>query len=143
MFRIFLRKNRGFTIVELLVVVVILGLLTAIGIPTYRNVVLYTERKIVENNLRMIDAAIAVYYESGNTDSLQGLNTEDLFKKLVPNFLHAEISGPGTARYRTSDHINTPNGYPQAQVISTDKAGGHEMGLKQYYTIDKLPWYFE
>ena len=87
----FKKKTKGFTLVELMVVVLILGLLTAIGIPTYRAASNAAERKIVEANLRMIDDALKMYLEIDNSKEINAYNVFDI---LVPDYLNAPISGP-------------------------------------------------
>jgi len=142
MHRIFQRNNNGFTIAELLVVVAILGLLTAVGVTAaYRSIVVMTERRMVENNLRTIDAAIVRYYVEGkgNTQPLQG---DNLFELLVPDYLPEVISGPGSAKYRVSDRLIGE--FPNAQVVTAEgeEVGGYELNLKSYYSIWELPWYY-
>lgn len=136
MCRLFFKNKKGFTLVELMVVVLILGLLTAIGIPSYRGAKKYAERRIVETNLRMIDAAIEVYNEVDNSVPLTPYN---LWERLVPDYIHAEIEGPGTAKYRVLD-----GDYSRAQVYTelgdNVGVGGHPLGLKSYYHIGNLPW---
>lgn len=139
MYRFFLRYNKGFTAVELLVVLIILGLLTAIGVLSYKGATEYAEQKMVESNLRTIDAAIKMYYEDGKgkTKPLAG---DNLFDLLVPDYLEAPISGPGTAYYRISDLVMNDQEFPQAQVVSTDEVGGYVLGMMSFYTLDNLPW---
>jgi len=64
-FRRVLKNHKGFTLVELMVVVVIIGILVAIAVPVYSKVTGTANRNAVEANLRTIDGAIAVF-EAGN-----------------------------------------------------------------------------
>ncbi|MGI6412512.1 MAG: type IV pilin protein [Syntrophomonadaceae bacterium] len=57
------RNQKGFTLVELMVVVAIIGILSAIAVPVYRNVTEKANRSAVEANLRTIDGAIMMYPE--------------------------------------------------------------------------------
>lgn len=56
-----MQNQKGFTLVELMVVVVILGILVAIAVPVYNNVTKQANQKAVEANLRTIDGAIMQY----------------------------------------------------------------------------------
>ena len=78
-----LNNEKGFTLVELMVVVVIIGILVAIAIPIYNNTTARAERGSCEANLRMIDSAIQQYKMvndiSPNIDltTLDGFNFEE------------------------------------------------------------------
>ena len=57
MLKLFMRSKKGFTLVELMVVVVILGILVAIAVPIYNSITGDAERRACHANLRTIDGA--------------------------------------------------------------------------------------
>ncbi len=116
MLKSFKKNQKGFTLVELMVVVVIIGILTVIAVPVYNSVTENAERRAVEANLRTIDGAIMQYYASGKTKPL-GTSVEDL---VTAGFLQAEPKGPKTASYQIEG-----DGIKQyAVVLSTEEVGG-------------------
>ena len=58
-------KSSGFSLIELLVVVAILGVLSAIGISSYSGYIASSEKKAVENIMQQISLGQTEYY-SGN-----------------------------------------------------------------------------
>ncbi len=50
-------NHRGFTLVEIIMVVFVLGMLLAIGIPNYLRARTETQKNLCINNLRVLDAA--------------------------------------------------------------------------------------
>ena len=55
------KNEKGFTLFEVLAVVVILGLLTAIAIPVYKNVTEKAADRVVEANHRVLISAVQMY----------------------------------------------------------------------------------
>ena len=54
-------KRRGFTLVEIMIVVAIMGLLAAIAVPGFLRARKRSQATTVKNDLRLIDDAIAQY----------------------------------------------------------------------------------
>ena len=71
-----MQNQKGFTLVELMVVVVILGILVAIAVPVYSNVTKQANQKAVESNLRIIDGAVMQYQASEGLSTVVTVDTD-------------------------------------------------------------------
>ena len=56
------RFRKGFTLVEIMIVVVIIGLLAAMAIPAFQKVRQSSQDKAVTNNVRQLSAASDQYF---------------------------------------------------------------------------------
>lgn len=54
-------RLKAFTLVEIMVVVVIIGLLAAAGLPTYRHITMRSKTTALENDLRQFSTALITY----------------------------------------------------------------------------------
>ena len=72
-------SSKGFTLIELMIVVVILGILAAVAIPAYFNHILRTRQSDAYHNLLDIKAAQEMHYslenEYANIGALTSANT--------------------------------------------------------------------
>ena len=55
--RILISRSQGFTLVEIMIIIIIIGLLAIIGIPNYLNASRTSQTKACIGNLRRIDGA--------------------------------------------------------------------------------------
>ena len=70
-------KQKGFTIIELLVVVAIIGILTAIGTLFFRGHIKSTKETVARNHLKNIHLAQEEYNADNNTYYSSGNNCSD------------------------------------------------------------------
>lgn len=80
-------RNRGYTLVEILIVLVIVGLLASIAVPAYVRVRANAQDRAVTNNLRQILSAAEQYFlDSGRTQVAitELLGTDKYIRNLEP-----------------------------------------------------------
>ena len=77
------RKPAGFTLIEIMIVIVMIGLLAAMALPAYQRVRQNSQDKAITNNLRQLAGAAEQYYLE------QGVSTA----------ASAALIGPATTQY--------------------------------------------
>jgi general secretion pathway protein G len=114
------RKFRAFTLVEILIVVVILGILAAIIIPRFANASKDARRAALASQLNSVRAQIQLYtIEHGDQrpPNLGGNNWTDLTTQSVYN-------GTNRGPYLPMVPINPLNGFTNIVVIAADPSWG-------------------
>jgi prepilin-type N-terminal cleavage/methylation domain-containing protein len=57
-----MRKSKGFTLIELMIVVAIIGILSAIAIPKFADLIRKSNEGATKGNLGALRGALAIYY---------------------------------------------------------------------------------
>src|SRR6266852_577805 len=105
------RSHRGFTLVEIMIVVAIIALLAAIAVPGFLRARKRSQASRILNDLRLIDAAVEQYAIENNKTSGSTVGTADW-----TNYLKK-----GTTLYMTGADI-FGNPYGMQSVDSLPKA---------------------
>lgn len=69
-----IRSAKGFTLVEIMIVVVIIGLLAAMAIPAFQKVRQSSQDKAVLNNARQLSAASDQYFLENGVSTVASTN---------------------------------------------------------------------
>lgn len=77
-----MNAQKGFTLIELMIVVAIIGILAAIAIPAYQNYIKRAAYTEVTSSMAPIKTAVDVCYAS--TQDLSKCNTADLIGEKLP-----------------------------------------------------------
>jgi type II secretion system protein G len=114
------RNQKGFTLVELMVVVVIIGILSAIAVPVYNNVTEKAEASACKANIRTLEGALEAYKAVNDEypDDLSDLETE--YIKDVPD-CPTKADSDGDAGYTYSSKTGDVTCKTHPQVVSEDE----------------------
>jgi type IV pilus assembly protein PilA len=103
-------NTKGFTLVEIMIVVVIIGLLAAMAIPAFQKVRTNSQDKAVLNNARQISAGADQYYLEN------GVSTVTLSDLLGPTSYVKALNSVANESY--------PQGFSQGTTITISSVAG-------------------
>ncbi len=149
--------RRGFTLVELLVVIVIISLLAALLIPAIAEAVRRAKITACGNNLRSLHQVLHVYLAErrGRWPTGRGEAFWLTFQETRPPLidpssqeilfcvLKGEIGGPGQTDYRGP--AESPGTTPTGDPLGADKEGNHGEGhggnvLLKNGSVQEVAW---
>ena len=90
-------KNRSFTLVEIIVVVVIVGILATLGLPYFQNVMESSKEKVCDTNLKTLLKAVEIY--TMEHDTVPG-SLSELDDKYIQKAYASVMSGKNAWKIR-------------------------------------------
>jgi prepilin-type N-terminal cleavage/methylation domain-containing protein len=147
------QNNSGFTLVELMVVVAVLGILVSIAVPVYISSTEASERSVVEANLRILDSAILHYVAAEGVYPVDNNNSSDMvwiiqnpswnegnaLEPYVSPF--SSIKGEGYVIYgAASAPVEISSNRAFIFLGTGDTIGGYTATANERYHLHNLPW---
>ncbi len=86
-----MNNKKGFTLVELLAVIVILGVLTAIAVPSVLEISKKIKTDMYDSKIKTIEVAAELWADDHKSDCLSQINTLQV-GQLIPDYLKADDS---------------------------------------------------
>jgi len=82
----YFRNEKGFTLIELMVVILIIGILVAIAVPVFNAAKGNAEKQSCLANMRTVEGATETW-KAGNADEQYPTTWEGLMGELVPDYI--------------------------------------------------------
>ena len=120
---------RGFTLVEIMIVVVIIGLLAAIAIPAFNKARMKSRETMMDNDARLLSNAAQYWYLQGGRNDYP-FNYRPRTGQIATNHSSLVLHTPGHSTHKFVDYIGRDYEYLADRAVGT----GH------HFTIYRMHW---
>jgi len=120
------RRDEGFTLVELMVVVLIIGILVAIAIPVFNSAKSNAQRKSCYANQRTIEGALQTY-AAENDGQFPAAVAASAVTPLIPTYIKVAPTCPVNNTAYTYDGTVAGNGTIDSTLATENLAAAGEV----------------
>ena len=115
-------KKKGFTLVEIMVVVAIIGILGAIGINNFVTVIRTSRRNACITNLKKVDDAKSLWAMDTNAFA----SDEPAMEDIIPDYIRKGVVCPAGGEYAVGDLATLPTCTVDGHTLSPSSGAGEE-----------------
>ena len=137
------RGQRGFSLIELLVVVIIITILAAIAVPIYLNYVQKARSTEAQTALATIRNSFRIYYQTyGSTDDYtieDAMKDSNLGRGTERNW-DFEVIGNPPKKYIATSTVDFPEGEGKQVWYDVDEARYHGYGIDDVVDEDDIDY---
>jgi prepilin-type N-terminal cleavage/methylation domain-containing protein len=98
-----MKKQKGFTLIELMIVVAIIGILAAVAIPKFASMLEKAREGATKGNIGAIKSAISIYY-GDNQGQWPTILTDTYFLKYMDKIPAVKAIGTNTVKLSGTDN---------------------------------------
>lgn len=142
-----MNNKKGFTLVELLAVIVILGVLTAIAVPSVLGISKKIKTDMYESKIKTIEVAAELWADDHKSDCLSQINTLQV-GQLIPDYLKADdnsgnFNSPtdGTSlKGKSLNDLGINVACPKSSEIIITDLESYNKKISQELTYNSIGW---
>jgi type IV pilus assembly protein PilE len=131
------RKTGGFTLIELMITVAIIGILAAVALPSYKNYVIRGKLVAGTNTLASLRSQMEQYYQDNRT--YMTVSSPTIVSPCVANAVTATNSLPFNVNCSTSGDVPTATTYT-LRATGTGAVAGAVYTIDQANTMTTVSW---